>query len=784
MITEKEYPQMGVGLSGEARGGALHGPAAYKQGENVPFYRPEAVTGWQCEGQALELTLSCAPWINRTVYTHETHMHQFARTEGAPRTMTMRLEFWSDFVFRVRFTDGEGLRLPGAYPPPESRMLCGQPEQVTVTLHEREDALVFESPEVSLTLTKKRPALSARDRSGRLFFAQSRTDLFTADVFEVSCAHLEGGDACFDSFALTPGEAVYGLGERFDHLDRRGKVVDFWNKDAIGTSSRRTYINVPFLMTTRGWGLFLNSSRPTEWEVGTLDASTLGVGVEDGELDYFVILGPDPSAILKRYTRLTGAPELPPVWSFGLWMSRNSYLSWTVVEEVAQGLRARGIPADVLHLDTAWFREDWNCDLRFSEERFPDPEAHMSALRALGFYVSLWQYNFVPPRENNQNFLEGREKGYFVKDEAGQPIPCAPGHAGSWTDDRVIDFTNPEAAAWYAKQIEGLIRMGAAAIKTDFGEGVPPEGRYANLDSREAHNLYSLIYNSVVHQAVKRANPETVLWARSGTAGSQRYPVHWGGDSQCSWAGLEGTLRAALSLGLSGIPFFSHDVGGFIGRPDPELYIRWAQFGFFSSHTRCHGAGNENSREPWSFGAEAERIFLKFDHLRYALLPYLYGEAKKCVETAKPMVRALVIEHPEDRNVWGIDDEYYFGDQLLAAPVLAPLSQSSTRAVYLPQGVWYDFWTHERLDSRGEWFERALDLDTMPLFVKAGSCLPYAAERQATENQVGRAVRLEVFGLQEGVWQLDTGEQRLRVEAGPEGLRVSGCEDAEIAVIQ
>ena len=782
MLTEKEYPQMGTGLSKERHNSSQNGLGVYKRDENVPFVKPDKVLNWYRSGQTLELQLECKQWINRTVYTHETHMHQFALTNESAPIMHLYIEFFYEYTFRLRFTLDADLKPDGSYPPPESRMLCGQPQVVDAKLTEKDEHIVFPNAYLNIYVSKQPFAISVRNAAGQLCFEQKRSELFTADVFDISCADRNDCRACFDSFVLMPGERVYGLGERFDHLDRRGKYVDFWNKDAIGTSSPRTYINVPFLMTTRGWGLFVNSSYPMEWEIGTLDASTLGVGVEDGTMDYFVILGPNPADILKRYTKLTGAPGLPPVWSFGLWMSRNSYLSWDVVEGVARELRARDIPADVLHLDTAWFTEDWNCDLRFSKERFPDPQTHIAELRKQGFHISLWQYNFVPPKNDNVNYIEGCKYGYFVKDDAGNPIPCAPGHDGSWTSDVIIDFTNPKAAQWYASQIEGLIELGADAIKTDFGEGVTTSGHYKNIDGKAVHNLYSLIYNSVIYKAIKRVNPQSIVWARSGTAGSQRYPVHWGGDSQCSWAGLEGTLRAALNLGLSGIPFFSHDVGGFIGRPDPELYIRWAQLGFFSSHTRCHGAGNTNSREPWSFGAEAEEIFRKYDELRYALIPYIYGEALKCVDTSKPMVRALVIENPEDRNVWSIDDQYYFGDNILVAPILAPMSTTTRRAVYLPAGIWYDFWTHAKYESRGEWIEYAVKLETMPIFVKAGCALPYAAKRQYLEG-VGKVARLEIFGHGFDNWTYYTGEQQIVVVEGVNGITVKGCDGACIEYI-
>ncbi len=566
------------------------------------------------------------------------------------------------------------------------------------------------------------------------------------------------------------------MGERFDYVARRGKAVDFWNKDAIGTSNRRTYINVPFLFSTRGYGLFLNSACRTEWEIGTLEAATLGFAVEDSQLDYFVIYGPTPAQILHQYAGLTGFAPVPPVWSFGLWMSRNSYESWEVVEQVAKELRAREIPTDVLHLDTAWFQEDWNADLRFATDRFAEPAKHLQALKAQGFRVSLWQYNFVPSRADNVNYKEGVEKGYFALDQDGKPFTHLPGATGSYIDDAIIDFSNPAACEWYANQIKALIRLGAATIKTDFGEGIPEAAIYQHIEGRRFHNLYSLVYNSVIAGAIREVSGESIVWARSGTAGSQRYPIHWGGDSQCSWSGLTGSLRAGLSLGLSGIPLFSHDIGGFSGRPDPELYIRWAQFGLFCSHSRCHGAGNNNSREPWSFGEEANRIFKQYAQLRYRLLPYIYNEAHKCAASGKPMVRALVLDYPQDRNVWHIEDQYLFGDALLIAPVFVPLEETRVRSLYLPQGTWIDYWTKELRVSRGEWIEREVDLDTLPIYVKAGSVLLYGTARQSTENQIGTIEQLEVYAgrTTDFAYNYNDGVTEFQVRQQASGLTIEG----------
>ncbi len=758
-ITSESYPQK-VDSRSVGTECVLTDLMAFKRGENVLFWRVSRLRSLAWNDKNLRLVCETKPFLNRTCWTHETSMHQFHEdSESQMRTLNLEIAFWSTHVFRIQFS-GDSIAATASFPPPEARMLVAEPEaSFEFAVEEMPGEWIARTPAVTLHVEKDPFALWAGDAQGQVIWRQCRSDLFTADIFDMAVAEHQGRMACFESFALIPQEEIYGLGERFDHVPRTGKAVDFSNKDAIGSSSPRTYINVPFLFSTQGYGLFVNTSCRTEWEIGTLDASTLGFAVLDDAMDYFIIHGPAPAEILRRYCELTGFSPLPPVWSFGLWMSRNSYLSWDVVHAVADELRQRRIPADVLHLDTAWFQEDWNCDLRFSKDRFADPEHHIAQLRKQGFRVSLWQYNFIPPRKNNLNYLEGREKGYLARDATGEVFKHPANRQGSWMDDAIIDFSNPEAAEWYGAQIEGLIRMGASSIKTDFGEGIPEEAVYQNIEGLRFHNLYSLVYNSVIASAIKRVTGEDIVWARSGTAGSQRYPIHWGGDSQSSFAGLAGTLRAALSMGLSGFPFFSHDIGGFIGRPDPELFVRWAQFGLFSSHARCHGCGNENSREPWTFGEQANELFKSYASLRYRLMPYIYDQARRCSCTAKPMVRALIIDYPEDRNVWPIQDQYLFGDSILIAPALRPLTESAVRNLYLPAGRWIDFWTKQPIDSRGEWITRPLDLATMPMYVKAGTILPYTTARLCTHNLVGPIVEVEVYGGAPGRLEYQDGEK-------------------------
>lgn len=746
-ITSDIFPQLaaegGQGSSAAVSPGQI-GLSDFRAGKGAEFMAPQKVLRTEPMPAGVRLLCETSAFVNRLTYTHET-AYTMQAPAGETGAIWVEIAFWSERIFRVTITREGIYRDPYDRLPEDCRMLVGRPQPTEVEQIQLPDRLVLRTSELTMTVSLEPFAIRTADAGGKTVFAQKRPDTPTADVLPVSLARLGEETAVFESLCLSPEEEIYGLGERFDSVARKGRAVDFWNKDAIGTTSPRSYVNVPFYLSTKGYGLFLNSSAPTDWQVGTADSAALGFSVLDHQMDYFVIQHPDPKEILRGYCSLTGFAKMPPVWSFGLWMSRNSYTTWFEAERIGRELREHDIPCDLLHLDTAWFETDWNCDLRFSKERFPDPAAHLRRLREDGFRVSLWQYNFIPPRRDNQNYLEACQKGYFAKNADGAPYRNPETMTGSWVDDAIIDFTNPEARDWYGAQIRDLMELGASAIKTDFGEGIPIAARYHGIEGKYIHNLYPLPYNYTVWKATKEATGNDIVWARSGTAGSQRFPLHWGGDSQCTFEGMAGTLRAALSIGLSGIPFFSHDIGGFLGLPTAELYVRWAQFGLFCSHSRCHGCGDATYREPWRFGQEAEEIFRSYDKLRYSLMPYILEQAEQCTKTGLPMVRSLYLSYPDDRNVRGIDDQYLFGDAFLVAPVLRPLSETAVREVYLPQGDWVDFWTRECVSSRGEWVARPVDLATMPLYVKAGSRIPWCECASHLGDEAPTVTRYEQF---------------------------------------
>ncbi len=716
--------------------------------DNFRFYpaiqnRPFKIESIENEDYGILLTFSTIGKKAVLSYTHETSLYLYSPTPITNEFVYLHINLWTDEIFRVVFSKEKEIKNPCSKLPKDAQMLIGEPKKVDYSITEHKDTIVITTKKIEIKIDKETTKITANFLDGIEFFSQKKQNFETADIHELGLAKLNDDYACFEALELENDEIIYGLGERFDSFTRNGRTVDFHNKDAVGTTSRRTYINIPFYLSTKGYGLFLNSSAKIDWQIGTIDTSTLQFSVLDSQLDYFVISNKNPKNLIKGYCFLTGFAKLPPLWSFGLWMSRNSYTSWDVVDDIATKIRENDIPCDVLHLDTAWFDRDWNCNLKFSEERFPNPKEHIEKYRKDGFKISLWQYNFIPPNEDNEHYQEAVKYGYLSKNKDGSPYQLPETCVGSWTKDVTIDFSNPDARKWYGEKIAELIKLGAGAIKTDFGEGIAEDAIYQNIDGKYFHNLYSLIYNQVVFDYSKSVSGENLVWARSGTAGSQRYPIHWGGDSQCTFEALASTLKAALSIGMSGIPYFSHDIGGFLGTPTDELYIRWAQLGLFSSHSRCHGVGDSNYREPWRFSKEACDIFRYYDKLRYSLMPYIYEEARKCTETGLPMMRALYLEYPEDRNVRYIDDQYLFGDNLLIAPVLKPLSKTNIREIYLPKGIWYDYFTKEKIESSGMWIIRKIDLQTLPIYVKEGTTLNYCDVKDHLQNGIDTIVKTE-----------------------------------------
>jgi alpha-D-xyloside xylohydrolase len=539
------------------------------------------------------------------------------------------------------------------------------------------------------------------------------------------------GDPRLSLFSLhaRPGEHFLGTGERFARFGLAGSTVVLENTDALGVSSRRAYKNVPFYVSSAGYGLFIHTSYRTRLSFADVSSRAVQGAVESSLLDLFFIGGDSVPSILAAYRRLTGVPPLPPVWSYGTWMARMTYFSAKEALEVAEGMRRGGFPCDVIHLDTGWFKTDWRCEWEFSPERFPDPEGFLREMRRKGFRVSLWQLPLVT--EGTNLYALAREKHYIAPG-------TQPPSESKFDDARgcTIDFTNPEAVQWYKGLLRRLLRMGAAAIKTDFGETIDMKAAYRGMDAARLRNIYCLLYHRAAFEVTREVYPDGIIWARSGWAGSQRYPVHWGGDAAATWDGLAATIRGGLQIGVSGFAFWSHDVPGFHSlpsfmndRPLDDLFVRWAQVGVFTSHLRFHGS---SAREPWEYPSVAGvvREWLK---LRYALIPYFLREAERSVSSGMPLFRSLVFHHEEDPIVWALEDEFYCGETFLVAPIL---NAAGTRSVYLPAGDWIDFWTGERIHGPAALSRVEQPLSRVPLYVRSGATIPFYPEPVACTDEM------------------------------------------------
>lgn len=670
-------------------------------------------------------------------------------TPGTP--ITIQIEFCTEAILRLRYFPGDTV------PEHNTPMVVGQfDEPVHLAVTENEAEVVVETAVLRLTVIRDPWQLVLTDLKGKPIWHTLPIDVeglmrppleeqwnppqqrwIFLHRYAYPWGHADHGDKklAFASFGLEYDEHIYGFGESFGRLDKRETNQTLWIQEGFSNASPAVYKRAPFYVSTRGYGLFVNTSNAIRYRVGDLEHTALSAIIDDANLfDCYLIYGPTIQEILPRYTAVTGRPAVPPKWSFGLWMGRISYSRQDQVEQVAADLRKHQIPCDVIHIDTDWYENDWECDLKFGQSKFPAPAEMTARLRKNGFRVSLWQWpNMVL---TSPMYQEGREGGYLVKKSNGEPYHFT----GFAPDAGLLDYSNPATVEWVKEKFRDLFRLGVAAIKTDFGEGAPPEGVYHTVPGEAMHNLYPLLYNKALFELTEEMVGEGkgIVWSRSAWAGSQRYPVHWSGDGVARFEDLACVLRAALSFGLSGFPFYSHDVGGFSGLPSAELYVRWAQLGMFGSHVRCHGAP---PREPWAYGAEAEHIFRQYDELRYRLLPYIYSEAVACGRTSLPMMRPLVLEYQDDPNTYTLDDQYLFGSSFLVAPIL---DASNRRRVYLPAGDWIDYWTKERLSGE-RWLMVDAPLDIMPLYVKAGKIVPYGPKMQHVEERPLDPLTLEIY---------------------------------------
>ena len=547
---------------------------------------------------------------------------------------------------------------------------------------------------------------------GYMRWGRKESTMFPEDNY----LHEEMEPYMVSELSLQVGECVYGLGERFTAFVKNGQVVDMWNEDG-GTSSQISYKNVPFYMTNCGYGVLVDSTDKVSFEVASEKVEYVGFSVPGERIKYYFFYGPRPKDIMKAYTRLTGRPALPPAWSFGLWLSTSFTTNYDeeTTTSFIEGMEQRDIPLSVFHFDCFWMQEFHWCDFTWDKRYFPDIRATLKKYHDKGLKICVWINPYIA--QGTAFFREGAKNGYLLKRADGK---------GIWQTDNwqagmgLVDFTNPDAVRWYTDKLRTILDCGVDCFKTDFGERIPIDVVYHDgSNPRAMHNYYTYLYNKAVFELLKeyRGENEAVLFARSATAGGQKFPVHWGGDCSANYPSMAETLRGGLSFAMSGCSFWSHDISGFENTATPDLYKRWTAFGLLSTHSRLHGSGSY--RVPWLFDEEACQVTKFFTNLKCRLMPYIYQKAVEASQEGTPVMRPMVFEYPEDPAVKYLDQHYMLGEALLVAPVFR---EDHRAEYYLPSGTWTDFFTGETREG-GKWYSGEYDYFSLPFYVRENTIL-------------------------------------------------------------
>ncbi|MFI5802015.1 alpha-xylosidase [Streptomyces sp. NPDC051561] len=650
-------------------------------------------------------------------------------------------------VIGVRITHHAGKRHPGPdFALPGSHSSAGQ-------VHREGSVVQLQSGALSVQLDTAAPwSLSFRDAAGREVTRAGRKG--TAFVTTADGAHHMAVQ-----LALGVGEQVYGLGEHFTPFVKNGQVVDMWQADG-GTSSEQAYKNVPFslhLSPAGAYGVFVDHPGRVGYEVGSESVGQLQFSVEDQTLTYYVVAGPTPKDVLRRYTALTGRPALPPAWSFGLWLTTSFTTQYDeeTVTSFVDGMAERDLPLSVFHFDCFWMREYQWSDFTWDPDVFPDPVGMLARLKERGLRISVWINPYIA--QKSALFDEAAQYGYLVRRPNGDIWQWDLWQAGMG----LVDFTNPKACAWFQKKLKVLLDQGVDCFKTDFGERIPTDVQWHDgSDPERMHNYYTHLYNRVVFELLQkeRGVGEAVLFARSATAGGQQFPVHWGGDCFSSFGAMAESLRGGLSLSLSGFGFWSHDIGGFEGTPDAAVFKRWLAFGLLSSHSRLHGSSSY--RVPWEFGDEAVDVTRKFTLLKHRLMPYLYGAAAEAHREGVPLMRPMLLEFPQDPTSRALDRQYMLGPDLLVAPVF---TEDGDVEFYLPEGVWTHLLTGAQVQGPC-WRRETHGFDSLPLYVREGAVLPFGADDQRPDGDWADGLTLLVApGLRSATVTLPDHAGRTRV---------------------
>ena len=614
------------------------------------------------------------------------------------------------------------------------------------TYEEPVNAVIEENDETVSFTSGKLTARVQKGENWRVDYVAEDGRVLTSSAFRGMGRALDkdtGKTYMSDSLMLDVGECVYGLGERFAAYVKNGQSIDMWNADG-GTASEQTYKNIPFYMTNRGYGVFVEDTSDVSFEVASEKVERVQFSAEGETIVYDVIYGGTPKAVLDGYTALTGRPALMPAWSFGLWLSTSFTTNYDekTATSFIQGMADRDIPLSVFHFDCFWMKGFNWCDFTWDEETFPDPVGMLKRYHDRGLHLCCWINPYIG--QASPLFRAGMEHGYLLKKTNGDVWQTDLWQAGMG----ILDVTNPDARAWYCDHLRKILRMGVDCLKTDFGERIPVRdiAYYDGKDPLHMHNYYTFLYNKMVFDLLKeeRGEGEAILFARSATAGSQQFPVHWGGDNSASYVSMAETLRAGLSMSHSGFGFWSHDISGFEQTAPADVYKRWAAFGLLSSHSRLHGSSSY--RVPWLFDEESCDVVRKFTRLKCRLMPYLYGAAVEAHEHGTPMMRPMMLEFPDDPACDTLDRQYMMGESLLVAPVFHADSHVD---YYLPDGLWTSLLDGRKVQG-GHWQRETHDFLSLPLMVRPGTVLPMGKHDDRPDYDYTDGLELHVYQLAEG----------------------------------
>ncbi|MFV9551809.1 glycoside hydrolase family 31 protein [Algibacter sp. PT7-4] len=595
-----------------------------------------------------------------------------------------------------------------------------------------------------------------------------RTSIFDAKDKSLICedelgfhweeSYEHGGDIVKMSKTAQPGESYYGLGDKPVDNNLKGKRFQNWVTDsyAYGRDTDPIYKTIPFytaLHNKKSYGIFFDNTFKSFFDFCHERRNITSFWAQGGEMNYYFIYGPEMSDVVINYTDLTGKPhEMPALWTLGYHQCKWSYYPESNVKEITSKFRELQIPCDAIYLDIDYM-EGFRC-FTWSKEHFPDPKRMVKELADDGFKTIVIIDPGIKIDMDYSVFKEGLEKDYFCKRADG---PYMKGKV--WPGECYFpDFTNPEVRDWWSNLFQELVEdIGVKGVWNDMnepavmdvpGKTFPDDVRHDydgnQCSHRKAHNIYGMQMARATYQGLKKFSypKRPFVITRAAYSGTQRYTSSWTGDNIATWDHLTIANLQAQRMCMSGFSFIGSDIGGFAEQPNGELYARWIQLGIFHPFCRTHSSGDHGDQEPWAFGKTITDVVRKFIEIRYQLLPYLYTAFWRYAEEGVPILKSLVLYDQHDQQTHYRNDEFIFGEKILACPITGPNQKG--RRMYFPKGKWYNFFNDEIVEGGTEQWVDA-DLDSMPIFVKEGAIIPkYPVQQYVGEKTIDELI-LDVY---------------------------------------